>query len=194
MIYDLPFGHGRHVAERCPAPRRSRARRLAAVARRLPAERELPDADHLGPRSDRDPVHDGGHPPDRDAPPRSAARSHSSSDPTIDRWFDVAAFGAPPIGRFGTAARGSIESPGLNLWHFGLHKRFRFGDRPGSPTFRIEVTSTNIFNHPQWAASEHERDADQRHRRPRSAPSAAAAGAIQQAGMRAIRLGARLDW
>ena len=37
------------------------------------------------------------------------------ADPTIDRWFDVGAFGAPPIGRFGTAARGAIESSGLNL-------------------------------------------------------------------------------
>ena len=74
------------------------------------------------------------------------------ADPTIDRWFDVGAFGAPPIGRFGTAARGAIESPGLDLWHFGLHKRFRLSDSPGTPVFRIEATATNIFNHPQWAA------------------------------------------
>ena len=93
-------------------------------------------------------------------------------DPTIARWFDVAAYGAPPIGRFGTAERGSVEGPGLNLWHFGLHKRFRLGDRPQSPTLRIELTTTNIFNTPQWASpnmnvtpTNVERRANQRHRR-----------------------------
>ena len=82
-------------------------------------------------------------------------RDPQLADASIDRWFDVTAFGAPAIGRFGTAARGSIESPGLDLWHLGLHKRFRFSDRPGSPAFRIEVTSTNIFNHSaRWARAE----------------------------------------
>ena len=115
------------------------------------------------------------------------------ADPTIDRWFDVGAFAAPPIGRFGTAARGAIESPGLNLWHFGLAKRFRVSDRPGTPIFRIEATATNIVNHPQWAAP-NTNVTPTNVSAGRISAIGGTAGAIQQAGMRAIRLGGRIEW
>ena len=112
---------------------------------------------------------------------------------TIDRWFDVGAFGAPPIGRFGTAARGAIESPGLNLWHFGLAKRFRLSDRRGPPLLRIEATATNIFNHPQFA-SPNTNVTPTNVSAGRISAIGGSAGAIQQAGMRAIRLGGRIEW
>ena len=106
-------------------------------------------------------------------------RDPDLDDPTIARWFDVAAYGAPPIGSFGTAERGSVEGPGLNLWHFGLHKKFRLSDGAQAPTLRIELTTTNIFNHPQWAApnmnvtpSNVSAGRDQRHRRHRRVHSA----------------------
>jgi hypothetical protein len=120
-------------------------------------------------------------------------RDPQLADPTIDRWFDVSAFGAPPIGRFGSAERGAIESPGLNLWHFGLLKRFRFSDRPGTPLFRIEATATNIFNHPQWA-SPNVNVTPTNVSAGRISAVGGSAGAIQQAGMRAIRLGLRMEW
>jgi hypothetical protein len=120
-------------------------------------------------------------------------RDPQLADASIDRWFDVGAFTAPPIGRFGTAERGAIESPGLNLWHFGLHKRFRFSDRPGTPSFRVEATATNIFNHPQWAAPNVNVTPTNVSAGKISAVGGPA-GAIQQAGMRAIRLGMRVDW
>ena len=101
-------------------------------------------------------------------------------DPTIARWFDVAAYGAPPIGSFGTAERGSVDGTGLNLWHFGLHKRFRLTDGPQAPTLRIELTTTNIFNHAAVGEPEHERDADQRERRADSAQSAAPRGSFSR--------------
>jgi len=120
-------------------------------------------------------------------------RDSQLEDPTLDRWFDVQAFGAPPVGRFGTAERGAIESPGLDLFHFGLFKRFRFSDTPGSPMFRIEATATNIFNHPQWAAPNVNVTPTNVSAGKISAVGTSA-GAIQQAGIRAIRLGARLEW
>src|SRR5688572_9099883 len=120
-------------------------------------------------------------------------RDPQLEDPTIDRWFDVSAFGAPPIGRFGTAERGAIESPGLNLWHFGLLKRFRFSDRPGTPIFRIEATATNIFNHPQWAAP-NTNVTPTNVSAGRISAVGGSAGAIQQAGIRSIRLGLRMEW
>jgi outer membrane receptor protein involved in Fe transport len=115
------------------------------------------------------------------------------SDPTIDKWFDPAAYAAPPIGRFGTAARSSVKGPGLNLWHFGVHKRFRLTDSPSAPAFRIELTTTNIFNEPQWAGPN-------MNVTPTNVSAArisgigGTAGFIQQAGMRAMRLGLRMEW
>ena len=117
----------------------------------------------------------------------------SLSDPTIDRWFDVGAFGAPPVGRFGTAERGAIEGPGLNLWHFGLHKRFRLTGRPDGPTFRIEITSTNIFNEPQWA-NPNVNVTPTNVSAGKISAIGGGSGSIQQAGMRAMRLGFRMEW
>jgi outer membrane receptor protein involved in Fe transport len=114
-------------------------------------------------------------------------------DPTIARWFDVGAYGAPPIGRFGTAERGSVEGPGLNLWHFGLHKRFRLGDGPQSPTLRIELTTTNIFNTPQWASPNMNVTSTNVSAGQISAVGGTS-GFIQQADMRRMRLGGRLEW
>jgi hypothetical protein len=114
-------------------------------------------------------------------------------DPTAARWFDRAAYGAPPIGRFGTAERGSILGPGLNLWHFGVHKKFRLTNAASAPTVRIELTSTNIFNTPQYVAPDLNVS-------PTNVSAArisnvgGTAGFIQQAGMRAMRLGFRLEW
>jgi hypothetical protein len=114
-------------------------------------------------------------------------------DPTAARWFDVTAYQAPPIGRFGTAARGSIEGPGLNLWHGGVHKRFRVSERAGAAAVRVSLTATNVFNRPQYAA-------------PGTNVTATNAGAgqigavggtsgfIQQAGMRVVQLGVRVDF
>ena len=72
-------------------------------------------------------------------------RDPELDDPTVARFFDPSAFAAPPVGRFGSAERGSITGPKLNLWHFGLHKKFRLTGSPSAPTLRIELTSTNIF-------------------------------------------------
>jgi hypothetical protein len=32
----------------------------------------------------------------------------------------------------------------------GFHKYFTFSDNPRIPRFRVELTSTNFFNHPNW--------------------------------------------
>jgi hypothetical protein len=66
-------------------------------------------------------------------------RNPNLSNPTIDRWFDPSAFAAPPIGRFGTSARGVIIGPGTNVWHVGFHKYFTFTDNPRIPRFRAEL-------------------------------------------------------
>jgi hypothetical protein len=120
-------------------------------------------------------------------------RDPNLEDPTIAAWYDVSAFGAPAIGRFGTAGRGAIEGPGLNVWHFGIHKRFRLADRAGAPTFRIELTTTNVFNEPQWANPNLNVTANNV-TAGRITAIGGGAGSIQQAGMRTMRLGLRVEW
>jgi hypothetical protein len=120
-------------------------------------------------------------------------RDPALGDPGVARWYDTTAFAAPPIGRFGSARRGSIEGPGLNLWHLGLHKRVRLSDRPGGAALRVDLTATNVFNRAQYAAPN-----------VNVTPTNAAAGTItavggtagfiQQAGMRAMQLGVRLEF
>ena len=62
--------------------------------------------------------------------------------------FDVAAFGAPRTGAFGSAAKGVIKGPGSNIFNAGLTKTIRATERL---QIRCELTATNLFNHPNWA-------------------------------------------
>ena len=89
-----------------------------------------------------------------------------SDQGTTLRWFDTTAFAAPcrlvansltqcqaitatqpPLGRFGTSARGVIQGPGNTVFHAGLAKNFFFGERM---RLRLEMTGTNIFNHTNY--------------------------------------------
>jgi hypothetical protein len=120
-------------------------------------------------------------------------RDANVDDPTIAAWYDTGAFAAPELGRFGTAARGAIEGPGLNVWHFGIHKRFRLAPGAGAPSFRIELTTTNVFNEPQWA-NPNLNVTPSNVTAGRITAIGGPAGSIQQAGMRTMRLGMRMEW
>jgi hypothetical protein len=110
---------------------------------------------------------------------------------SINRWFDAGAFAAPPVGRFGNAAKGVIKGPHVNVWHIGFFKSFNFTERV---RMRYEVTSTNFFNHPNYS---------------NPATNISQAGSVgvinsvggvngastgDQPGARAFRMGLRLDW
>ncbi len=70
-----------------------------------------------------------------------------SGQRSTDRWFDPTAFAAPARGHFGTSAKGVIKGPSSSVLHAGLAKWFRFHERIRA---RIEITATNLFNHPNW--------------------------------------------
>src|SRR4029079_5657467 len=72
----------------------------------------------------------------------------SDSQRTIDRWFDASAFAAPQAGKFGTSAKGVIVGPSSTVFHAGLAKQFKFGERM---RLRVEMTATNLFNHPNFS-------------------------------------------
>ena len=61
----------------------------------------------------------------------------------VNRWFNASAFGAPPAGRFGTSAKGTIKGPGVNVWHAGFYKNVAFGEQI---RLRWELTATNVLN------------------------------------------------
>ncbi|HEV2417192.1 MAG TPA: hypothetical protein VGX94_05275, partial [Terriglobia bacterium] len=82
------------------------------------------------------------------------------SNPTINQWFNPAAFEIPgcqnttpvctnpaDVGRFGNAANGIIESPGLSNLDFGLFKNFKIKERY---TLRFGAEAANFLNHPNF--------------------------------------------
>src|SRR5439155_17699036 len=43
---------------------------------------------------------------------------------TSARWFNTAAFAAPPLGTFGNAGRGLVRGRGMSHWNLSVHKNF----------------------------------------------------------------------
>jgi hypothetical protein len=71
------------------------------------------------------------------------------SNPTPDRWFDLAAFPVVPTGafRFGNSGRNILNGPGFLNINVGLMKMFALGE-DRSFQFRAEVF--DILNHPNF--------------------------------------------
>jgi hypothetical protein len=67
-------------------------------------------------------------------------------DPTIQRWFNTAAFAVPNPGAFGNAGRNTITGPGTFLVNMSLIKNFSLG-RPR--VLSVRVQAVNVFNTPQ---------------------------------------------
>lgn len=107
---------------------------------------------------------------------------------SVNRWFDVAAFAAPTPGFFGTAAKGVIKGPGVNIWDVGLAKYFVVWERG---RLRWEMTATNFFNHPNWSNP----DTNISNVAQVGVISGAAGShGLDQSGVRAFRMGVRMEW
>jgi len=63
---------------------------------------------------------------------------------TLAAWFDRTAFGVPPTGRFGNAARNSVAGPGYVVFNAGMQKGFSF-ERYGRLT--LGANFQNLLNH-----------------------------------------------
>jgi hypothetical protein len=66
---------------------------------------------------------------------------------TISRWFDVAAFAAPPTGRFGNSGKGVIYGAPNNVLHGTIAKHFPIKEKA---RLRLELLGTNVLNHPNY--------------------------------------------
>ena len=63
---------------------------------------------------------------------------------TVNRYFNTAAFAAPPPDRRGNTGPGIVQAPGLQLFDFSIRKQFRI--REGK-TLRFQGDLFNAFNH-----------------------------------------------
>ena len=71
----------------------------------------------------------------------------SSSERSVQRWFNTAAFQAAPVNTFGNSGRNILVGPGTNNFDFSILKDFRFTETM-KLQFRTEIF--NIFNHSQF--------------------------------------------
>lgn len=110
----------------------------------------------------------------------------SSDQRSLGRWFDTGAFAAPPVGRFGTASKGLIKGPGINIFNMGVHKTFDLTERLG---FRWEMTAVNVFNHPNWSAPNVNLSSGANF-----GTITGVGGSYEGTGPRAFRMGLRLEW
>ena len=64
---------------------------------------------------------------------------------TVSRWFNTAAFAAPPSFTFGSAGRNIVEGPGTKLVDINVQKRVPFGSTrrrvPARPLQRLQHTA-----------------------------------------------------
>jgi trimeric autotransporter adhesin len=72
----------------------------------------------------------------------------SLSDPTVDQFFNTAAFSVPAIGTFGDAARNTIRGPGSTTLNMSVQKSVSLSGLRG---FSVRVQATNVLNSVQWS-------------------------------------------
>jgi hypothetical protein len=65
------------------------------------------------------------------------------ADPSIDRFFNTAAFSVPPAGSFGNASRNMIIGPGTHTVDMQLARDLTL---PASRTITIQINANNVFN------------------------------------------------
>lgn len=65
-------------------------------------------------------------------------------NPGPNGWFNPAAFAVAPQNRWGTAAPGDIEGPGLQIYNLSLTKFFPIREKM---TLRVRADFINAFNH-----------------------------------------------
>jgi len=69
------------------------------------------------------------------------------ADPTVNLFFNTAAFVAPGTGRFGNARRNSIIGPSTRIFNMAFTKVFPLKD---TKVLEFRAQATNIFNTPQF--------------------------------------------
>jgi hypothetical protein len=80
-------------------------------------------------------------------PNRTASGVLASGERSIERWFDAAAFVAPPQFTFGNSGRNILYGPGTKQLDLSLFKSFPFEE---SQRVEFRAEAFNAFNTPQF--------------------------------------------
>jgi hypothetical protein len=102
-------------------------------------------------------------------------------NPMVDRWFDIAAFPAVPLGsyRFGTSGRNILDGPGTVAINASLSRRIQIGEKL---SLQVRADALNLPNHPNLNLPENRVDIQ-------------SAGTVTRAkNNRTMTLGARLEF
>ena len=70
-------------------------------------------------------------------------------NPSINEWFNTAAFVIPPVGQYGDARRNSIIGPGEVLFDMAMTKLIPLKE---TRTLELRFSTTNVFNHPVYSS------------------------------------------
>ena len=70
------------------------------------------------------------------------------SSPTLQQWFNPAAFTLPASGTYGNVGPNLMQGPGRWGQDMGIYKEFSLGE---NRVLRVEGTCINVFNHPNFA-------------------------------------------
>jgi hypothetical protein len=70
-------------------------------------------------------------------------------NPSIQEWFNTAAFSVPPAGQFGTSGRNTIIGPGELNFDMSLNKNFPIREMMG---LEVRLSANNVFNMPHFTS------------------------------------------
>jgi hypothetical protein len=65
------------------------------------------------------------------------------ADPSIDQWFNTAAFTVPAVGGFGSSPRNIITGPGSKNLNMSFNRQVQLG---GNRSLQIQMQVQNILN------------------------------------------------
>jgi hypothetical protein len=69
------------------------------------------------------------------------------SQQSVQQWFNPNAFSIPAPGTYGNCGVDILEGPKLAVFHLGLGKEFRVGERM---RISLQASAQNVFNHPNF--------------------------------------------
>ncbi len=141
FVYQLPFGKGRHWAKEGWASRLAGGLDLSGI---FALQDGFPFTINL--RGDTAGV-GAGTGGIFIRPNLAPGASYELSSRTTDRWFNTAAFVAPPVAAFGNIGRNTVIGPGLVNLDLSLGRTFHVGERF---TLQFRAESFNSFNHPNY--------------------------------------------
>jgi hypothetical protein len=135
VVYDLPFGPGRHFLSDGPLGTALGGWKVTSVvtlASGFPLTVSGEDSANIG---------------NCCRPNRDFSVSTKLANPTINQWFNTAAYSRATQGTFGTAGRSEVIGPGIENWDFSLSKEIHFAKEP---YMEVRFEAFNFLNHPNW--------------------------------------------